>query len=156
MTATAPPAPVQETQSGPDGSSRNGSDVQRLRSRLASAWRRVVAVTGRIVSFVRWAYRLLGKTPFQKIRRSILFLYFVATAGHYWRGGEIRIEPLSVPASLASLGVSGHELTARLIDHVDSLREAARLTSGETKWIMDTPSQHPNIDVPWLGIPLSE
>jgi tetratricopeptide (TPR) repeat protein len=71
------------------------------------------------------------------------------------RDGSIQVTPLIVPPALASVGVSGHELTERLLDHVDSLRAAARLTSGQTAWIIETPAEYPDIEIPGIGMSLS-
>lgn len=135
MTGAEPPTP------GP------AAPPEPARPGRASLRQVVASLRERLGSLARtWKH---ATTTIAVFAASIFMIY------QHLRDGSIQVTPLVVPPSLASAGMSGHELTERLLDHVDSIREAARLSSGQSAWVIQTPAEYPDIEIPGIGMSLS-
>jgi Flp pilus assembly protein TadD len=71
-----------------------------------------------------------------------------------YRNPAIIVSPVVLPTHLAESGVSATELTVRLLDTIDSLREASRPTTSQSGWILETDLQYPELEVPGIKMSL--
>ncbi|MGH7616249.1 MAG: hypothetical protein ACREPM_03395, partial [Gemmatimonadaceae bacterium] len=95
---------------------------------------------------------------FATVSRSIATGALLVVSGVYvyqlFRPGSIMVAPLELPQQLATTGLNARELTERLLDRIDSLREAARPTADQVAWTIDTPVEYPSIEIPGIRMSL--
>jgi len=71
-----------------------------------------------------------------------------------FRTPSIIVAPIVLPAPLLASGLSARELTERLLDRIDSLREASRPTASQSGWIIETDVHYPDIEIPGVKMSL--
>ncbi len=94
------------------------------------------------------------------IPRKFLTWFAVALVVIYvvqrWRAPSIILVPIALPSRIAESGVSSRELTERLLDHINRLREDARPTVSQSGWVIETDILYPDVAIPGIKMTLPQ
>jgi tetratricopeptide (TPR) repeat protein len=94
------------------------------------------------------ARKWLKQDLLRKFGYSLVGLVVGVFVLQHYRNPAIILVPLSLPNALEETGLSGRELTERLLDRIKSLRESAQATSDKGGFVLESQIQYPDIEIP--------